>query len=131
LSPELGISPESKSAAQNNRAELIDIANIADIQAHHLKLNSPAILSVPIPEQAIVPSDSPQLGLYGKKNGQWLFIGNKNNGEVIEGNTESMTEIKIAADLDSGEIPSSGLNAEIVELTLLVPSSVSIEGGNT
>jgi hypothetical protein len=79
--------------------ELIDIAQIADIQSPRLGLNGAVTFKVPVPENTMVPAGSPQIGIYGKQGDSWIFLGNRRNGELIEGETDTLCEIKLAADM--------------------------------
>ena len=85
--------------SQEKASELIDIEYVADIQAPHLGLNGMVTFRVPIPENLPVPPTSPQIGIYGRINNDWVFIGNRNDGTAIEADTTRFCEIKLAADL--------------------------------
>ena len=84
---------------EEDGGELLDIEQIADIQAPMLKLHAPAQLSVKVPENSPVPAGSSQLGLYTWSNGRWTFIGNEQKGDEVLGRSQNFSHLKLAADL--------------------------------
>ena len=86
-------------SSTSESGEILDIKQVADVQAPLLKVASPIELSVKVPSTSPVPAGSPQLGLYGWIGGQWKFLGNEQRDSAVVASTMNFTQYKLAADL--------------------------------
>ncbi len=79
--------------------EILDIKQVADVQAPLLKVSSPVELAVKVPSSSPIPAGSPQLGLYGWLGGKWKFLGNGHRDSLVIAHTTNFSHIKLAADM--------------------------------
>lgn len=85
--------------AVSDEGELLDLVQVADLQAPGFKLAGAARIAVPVPTDGAVPAASPQIGIYGLVNGAWKFLGNEREGSDLVAPLTGFTQIKVAADL--------------------------------